>query len=212
MSKKKEYNENEIVWALDKCQMYPAKVLKCKLIGSCYKYFIHYQGWAAKYDTWHEGATLAHKGNADDEDRLRKLCIIEPNAKKKKTPSAKKEDGDNDNNVEELKGEFDDKELKTKKKKESSEIELNILKKNKKLAQQDLIEDVDSSLYKIQFNIPMQLKRFMVDEWKLITATPGKLMNLPKPKRRTVQAFFDDFLQYREAKLSPEHVSYLLCP
>lgn len=59
----KVMNVGDTVYSPDCGKLYEAKILKVTTIGSVHKYFIHYNGWARKYDTWIDEHMLALKGD-----------------------------------------------------------------------------------------------------------------------------------------------------
>lgn len=65
-----------------------------------------------------------------------------------------------------------------------------------------LIQDPEEQTYHLKFNIPNDLKRHMVDEWMIITQEkPGRLLKLPKPANRTVNALLKHYMEDRKQKL-----------
>eukprot|EP01038_Epipyxis_sp_PR26KG_P004066 gene4066-5810_t len=47
-----KFNQGDVVLAEDNGKAYPAKILKVHNIGNDYKYFIHFDGWARRFDVW----------------------------------------------------------------------------------------------------------------------------------------------------------------
>lgn len=61
------FSVNEVIMAADKGKMYEAKVLKAMENGSGWHYFIHYNGWARRYDTWIDEVFISRP---DDQNRM----------------------------------------------------------------------------------------------------------------------------------------------
>lgn len=61
------FSVNDVVMAADKGKMYEAKVLKAIESGSGWQYFIHYNGWARRYDNWINELFISY---TDDHKRM----------------------------------------------------------------------------------------------------------------------------------------------
>jgi hypothetical protein len=64
------YEIGDNLKVLENGQLHNCKVLKVSTVGSLSKYFIHFQGWSAKYDSWIDSDKCAHK---DDINGVTKL-------------------------------------------------------------------------------------------------------------------------------------------
>lgn len=167
------YSENDIVLARDQTRLYEGKVVKVHSYKDTYKYFIHYNGWAPKYDVWVEA------------DQLQRP--------KKKSPS----EGGSKSSLMGIS--IDDKNGTDKSGKVSvAERDANAKMKRKREIEQDLYDNSgDSKLLKV--NIPLQTKKDAVSEWTLITRNePLRLLPLPRPV--TVDALLLDFLEKKREK------------
>lgn len=83
-----QYNINEIVYAADCGKLHEAKILKVQSLDNDEnntKYFIHYQKWQRKYDTWIDDHLLAPLHDKRKVDKLR------DKAEEMWNPSAKRE-------------------------------------------------------------------------------------------------------------------------
>lgn len=222
----KQYcQEGDSVKALDNGIPYNAKVCKVHNVGGVIKYFIHYSGWARKYDTWVDEALIA---KLDDTAKLAKILAetpagTGPQGKKSKKASTKEDKPENSDSVadnasvneESAAGEDPDTERSrthnkgTKRKVEVEEQEA-LRKQRKRLSEMDLVDE-DDDYYVSKLPIPPQLKKALTDEWKVITATDipgnqGKLLQLPKPQDQTVEQIVKAFLEQRIPKLEKDKV------
>jgi hypothetical protein len=64
------YSAHQVVMAVDRGVLYDAKVLQAKYVESSWQYFIHFNGWARRYDTWIEEALI---GLSSDTERLESI-------------------------------------------------------------------------------------------------------------------------------------------
>ncbi len=201
-----KFEFNDVVMAIDKGKLYEAKVLKSQNIGTTWKYFIHFQGWAKKFDVWIDENLIALKS---DPKRIAKLTesVVGggKSTKDKKTAKAKE-------SVDLIKAESSSKEetesanasilRSNKRKSEAAEAALNenaaTKKQKKQLLLADLVENEDEEYYK-KVVIPLNLKKHLADEWGLITKDPKRLVKLPRAI--TVEMLIRDFLAERVAKL-----------
>ena len=53
------FSNGDTVMAADKGSIYEAKILKSMSAGSGWHYFIHFNGWARRYDTWIDESMLS---------------------------------------------------------------------------------------------------------------------------------------------------------
>lgn len=175
--RKTKFNVGETVMVLCKGKLYEAKIMKVQDIGALPKYFIHYNGWARKYDAWTEEHLLARQS---DSKAISKLSGL---------PS--QEECTNSAQVSTQAGSIDS--MNDSKKRKLVVDENTPSKKQvKALIQEDLIDEKVDGEAKI--TIPVPLKRHLVDEWNLITHSPERLLKLPRPVNvgSIVRAFLDD--------------------
>lgn len=209
---KQKFQVGETVLAGDKGNYYEAKVLKLESLGNIFKYFIHYQGWDRKHDSWLD------ENNIEPFDNASKLLTSKTSNKVRKNAALKADeptsDGDNSKNQSAA---FDKSAASSKSTTEASSNRdsssqcpqpqsMDTLQANKKrkkeLATTDLIEDDDEKKYKLTFNIPCDLKRHLVDEWVIITQEKNKrLLKLPCKNTSTVRSIIDAFLEEKKVKL-----------
>ncbi|EKX49546.1 hypothetical protein GUITHDRAFT_151404, partial [Guillardia theta CCMP2712] len=53
-----KYALNQLLLALNRGQLYAAKILKMRKVGLNWEYYVHYQGWKARWDEWVKEAML----------------------------------------------------------------------------------------------------------------------------------------------------------
>lgn len=70
MSRKQKFQKYDIVMAVDRGQIYEAKILKPMLLINKWKYFIHFQQWQRKFDVWIDENLLAKSGDIKAIDAL----------------------------------------------------------------------------------------------------------------------------------------------
>jgi mortality factor 4-like protein 1 len=229
----------DIVFALDKGSLYEAKILKAQVFGSKVAYFIHFQGWARKFDTWIDGANCCMKGDEKNRQRLLGMEAPKDDKGKNKGKKARSKKGDSMNKdssdapkspaagqapgegeaansaadddtsltkVEKTEENTDEKPLsfvhQNKRKSEDARIAdlREATKRNRKLAEQDLMIDIDDGAYTVRIEIPLPLKRHLVDEWGLITKEPKRLMKLPKKENLTVKSIMTAYMNDKRGK------------
>lgn len=169
--------------AIDKGRQYPAKVLKCQKMGSSFKYFIHFQGWARKFDTWIDTAAVVGSDS--------KTVAVSASAECESSQDAKVEE-----------------DSKSPKKSASTvKTPAEVKRQKRMLAEADLVEDDDESTLTVRFDLQANLKRQLVDEWTLVANDPKHLIKLPRPHDRTVRGFMDEYLKRKEATVHEEEVN-----
>jgi len=196
------WKSGDIVLAQDKGSWYPAKVLKEQTLGEgklvTRKYFIHFQGWARKYDTWLDEALLASNDDASVQALMR-------GQKKSKTSAAGGGGGgeeESDAGSTEKQAIFPS--LKRKAQRVDAELQEKELRKRRlALSERDQQDDDQEGVEAMKrMNIPMPLKTHLVNEWSLITTEPKRLVKLPRVK--TVENIFRDYLEFKQSKVDAE--------
>lgn len=210
---KEPYAVGEVVLALDKGQYFEAKILKEQVLGDDHRYFIHYQGWARKYDTWVTEAALARKNDvsaliATIAGNTNRKAIAD-NVESESVP-ATMESTDAVGHIKTEPGmELSVMNASAPKRKsyERDETMRQIKKNRTVLSQSDLIEEDDEEQAALsRMQIPMALKKHLVDEWNLITQdTPKRLVQLPR--HVTADKIFRDFLDLKRSKVSGDNYS-----
>ena len=212
---------NEIILALDSGILYEAKVLKIENVGGISKYFIHYQGWARKYDLWADEAFIAKKG---DQAKINKInsgldgVKIKAKVEKKVAEPIKVETvegaasqgistrSENATDNTDEKKDVSDKKVVQKRKAEIQDLEA-LRKHRRQLLAIDLVDEDDEN-FVAKLPIPQILKKHLTDEWRLITnqELPGRLLMLPKVGDQTAEKIVKEFLQQRISKLNKDKV------
>lgn len=202
--------EGENAWITDNGNIYLCKVLKATTNGKVRKFFIHFMGWAVKYDCWADEHTLAHQNDAVGKERLLKSITATgppPAKERKNNKRAVAEDVPKDSaEVEDLPPSS----THTNRKILTEEGQIAAKKRRKALAEQDLIDEysgIDSE-YVVRIPVPLVLKSHLVDEWSLITATGKRLVSLPR--KNTVKKIFEEYLDEKEKKCTAEMVRVFL--
>jgi mortality factor 4-like protein 1 len=200
-----KYALNDVVMALDNGKLYEAKVLKGQNIGTTSKYFIHFQGWAKKFDVWIDEQGLALKSDAKKLTKLQdsvcggskvtkgkvsaRLASVEP-----EIVSVESDLNDAENKASLLL-------IKRKADSVVTEAASQAVKKHRKtLALNDLVDNEKEEQDKFYSKVilPYNLKKHLIDEWTAITKDPKKLINLPRTA--TVETLIEDFLEERNGK------------
>lgn len=201
-----DFEELEMIMAEDKGNIYPAQVIK-KVESDGHgpataQYFIHYKGWARKYDTWVQPNQICKKGDVEAERRLQqfseaKTPKVKGGASSKRDAATEGGDASSEHAI---------------KRKSNSELEQEEreLKRNRLLlSSSDLLQEDDADMAVAQrMDIPLPLKRHLVDEWSLIAQQdPRRLLKLPR--KASVEVLLGDFLESCEegAKMSEEQLA-----
>jgi len=209
-SSKVNYNVGDKVMALDKTNgaIYEAKILKVHYVGKQYKYFIHFQKWNPKYDTWTDDTNLAP---IDDKEAIAILqasarVIIVADDKKGKKNKVK------------LIEKTDEAIAAVSTSSSSNPIvnrgivinETALKKARKQLAESDQIDfdDTPDDPCTITIDIPINLKEHLVDEHGLICNEPKHLILLPRCNN--VASIIQDFLAFKESKLVGDPDGFLV--
>jgi hypothetical protein len=219
---KSRYELGEYVVALDKAQLYEAKIIKIQDIKGFRSYYIHYKGWDRKYDTWTDEEKMAKKEDPESLARLKKLgddtkkigskeivdtqknfiSQLQKGSSKnaKKSQQSEKNDSSTPHDMDEDDGEenynnADDLIISSKRKyKETTGEQLDLVKKRRQLLQQDLIDEEGADDGSKLITIPKELKKILVEDWRGITRNPQKLISLPLNEKMTVDSIINDFL------------------
>jgi mortality factor 4-like protein 1 len=209
----KKYEVGELVMAADSGKLYEAKIIKIQEIDEVCKYFIHYNGWARKYDTWIDDDLIAKKGETKAVEKLREhaKAVWVPEAKKSKGGSIKI--GKNKQVVAQIEQARSSKTETESKPTESSssstqkassqvseEVQLDRKKIRRALLMIEIAEQEDC-LFSSRIEIPFSLKTHLVDEWSLVSKEPRRLLKLPKDSSVTVRGIVEDFIDVKLHKL-----------
>jgi len=205
-----DYKEDEIVMAEDKGNIYVAKIVKFSQTGDSFQYFIHYQGWARKYDVWVQADQIC---KSDDEDAKIKLQLYSQ-SKNPKLPTKEKVSRTKQNSANSSFDNFadlmdDDTAKPSNKRKSNAELEEEAreLKRNRTmLSNSDLVQEDDADMATAQrLEIPMNLKKHLLDEWSLISQQdPRRLVKLPR--KVTAEMALRDFVATLDDKLDDEQL------
>jgi hypothetical protein len=210
--KQKKIQEGDALCVADRGKIYSAKVIKAAKAGNISRYFIHFQGWAKKYDTWVDEHNVCCETDTAGKERLR----LSLGGGSKAVGDGKKKSGlpkDNEGDVPE--GEAEASSSSSSSSSASTSIKRKVVtedymiaakKKRKELAQKDLIDEnsgIDAE-YSSKVPIPLNIKKHLVDEWSLVTGTAKRLINLPRPI--TVANIIEEFLDQKEKKIGIEEV------
>ena len=214
------FEVNDAVMAADtqftsKGELYKARVVRCHLVDDAdqnRRYLIHYQGWSRKYDIWVEANQIALESDIEAVKKLAERQV----QKKAAATAVKKEDKDQEAEAEAREtrssdnAEAEGEEPPLKKQNTASSTQLSMQEKMEEdreikkhrtlLANSDLQQETEASTSALaDMNIPVPLKRHLVDEWSLIAEKdPKRLLKMPRQKH--VQAIFEDFLTYKTVK------------
>ena len=182
-----------------KGELYKARVVRAHLVDEAdqkRRYLIHYTGWSRKYDIWVESNQLALE---DDLEAVKRLG--ERQNQKKEAASAAKKDSEGGRETRSSEEEPPLKKQNTALSMQEKVDEDKVIKKNRiLLANSDLQEETEESASALaDMNIPMPIKRHLVDEWSLICEKdPKRLLKLPRQKH--VTGIFADYLMYKTVK------------
>jgi hypothetical protein len=96
-------------------------------------------------------------------------------------------------------------------KKRAQEESLESKRRKKQLLQTDMYDEEDDVACVLKLQIPLTLKKHMVDEWKIVTKAPFRMLPLPRPF--TVANVVEEFLLLKKGKVDETLVgSALLFP
>ena len=206
------FREGDNVWARDKDEYYHAKIIKISQLGDQYKYFVHFMGWARKFDSWLSDDNLLQK-LGDDKP------LVDNNSKKMSTLMKLKAGtvprSEEENNVAVVAEGCDqpaatqDSKIATgaSKRKAIALDEAAKKKQAKQLSASEQVQDEEEDAFKYKIPIPLNLKRHLVEEWALITKEPKRLLRLPRPRIQSVQMLLQDFLDFKTKKVDEVEVN-----
>jgi hypothetical protein len=209
--------EGENAWTSDNGNIYLCKVLKATSAGKLRRFFIHFQGWKARYDCWTDEQSLAHEKDEAGKERLKKSIVSAPppppiiKEKRKRTSLSTKDSTIDEVDTTDCVASSVILSSSSVTKKVSSlsvEDQLAAKKRRRALAEQDLIDEysgIDGE-YVVRVPMPLNVKKHLVDEWSLVTGTGKRLISLPRAF--TVTSIFEEFLDEKEKKSTPEIVSW----
>lgn len=231
-----KFNTNDNVWAADQGKLYPARVVKIHAIGPIIRYLIHYNGWARKFDCWVDDQSLLPKmadviPSIDDLPTLASSNSMSKSNGKSSSASDTKHEVTKiveRNDVRLTATEAESHPFRARENSEVASVETSVdmhleaptksvsskkkvpdeaSKKRKILANADLICDEEEESFALQIPIPFLLKRYLVDEWSLITKEPKRLLQLPKQQGKSAHSFIMDYLEFKKRKVDVSDVS-----
>lgn len=207
--------EGENAWTSDNGNIYLCKVLKATSTGKLRRFFIHFQGWKARYDCWTDEQSLAHEKDEAGKERLKKSIISAPpppiKEKRKRVSLTTKDSTIDEEDTADCVASsaiLSSSSVTNKASSLSVEDQLAAKKRRRVLAEQDLIDEysgIDGE-YVVRVPMPLNVKKHLVDEWSLVTGTGKRLISLPRAF--TVTSIFEEFLDEKEKKSTPQIVSW----
>lgn len=191
-----KFTEGEKVLCFHGPLLYEAKITKVDLKDKLIKYFVHYNGWNKSWDEW-VPENRALKFNDANVDRQNQLFAAAEAAKKKKKKTL--DGGDfsvpSPTSSESRSGKTTSRRSEaaatsSTSGKESSETKSAV----KKVKIEPNVETEAEYLGKVEvkINVPVELKRWLIDDWDLITRQK-KLVEIPS--RYSVDQILDDYLK-----------------
>eukprot|EP01042_Synura_sphagnicola_P002384 gene2384-2862_t len=224
------FQVKDTVLSFDNGVLYEAKIMKIQECGGERKYFIHYNGWARKYDLWMDEEQLADKNDPKAIERLKQAARdkLVPTGKRGKTLNPKQSHikiGKQTIDIESVSRgpepaassnpssssmaiadtEAVERLLKEKKNAASKGIELISFDSRtyqRELLQQDLFDQVEDEELMKKMKLTMAMKRHLLDDWNLITKDcNNRLIRLPKPYHLSVSGILESFLAKKRKQL-----------
>lgn len=201
MPKEIEFTVGEIVSILDSGKKYDAKILKIEKNNCVNHYFIHFQGWAKRWDKWAEPGSVFKKSEEDESSGITKSA--ENTRKRTSQEVTNSSITTEDDPKPSLAAADSSTKPRPTKATSMTEDEINQIRKRKKQnIAADVVDDsLDANTNQIKLDIPFSLKKHMVDEWEVITQDNGNLVHLPRAESQTVKAVVYDFLELKKKKL-----------
>ncbi len=220
MNKQASFHIGERVWACDKGKHYDAKILRYENIGSLFKYFVHYNKWDRKYDTWMDESSIEPYNDGIHPKTSSKLVstLDDP----KLVVAAQSETLSKDSELSDINNLKSDTNLllNFKRRTKSNGITFpipivntftspanhltssnEIRKLRKELANSDLMQDDEEDSFPIKFDIPCDLKRHLVDEWMIITQESSRRMiPIPVSSQVCVRTIVNQFVEEKKKK------------
>ncbi|XP_048219390.1 mortality factor 4-like protein 1 [Perognathus longimembris pacificus] len=205
---KPKFQEGERVLCFHGPLLYEAKCVKVAVKDKQVKYFIHYSGWNKNWDEWvSESRVLKHvEGNLQKQRELQKANQEQcAEGKMRGAAPGKKTSGMQPKNLEV-------KPKKTKPKTSSSgeggstiQAPQPLRKKRSRLDSPVEQEEVFLNSAEDQIKIPEELKRWLVDDWDLIT-NQNQLYCLPAKKN--VDSILEEYEHCKKSGGSPDNMEY----
>ena len=206
--------EGENAWTSDNGNIYLCKVIKATSSGKLRRFFIHFLGWKARFDCWTDEQSLAHEKDDAGKERLKKSITAAPpppiKEKRKRISLDTKDstvEGEDSADCVASSSMLSSSSVTNKVTNLSGEDQLAAKKRRKALAEQDLIDEysgIDGE-YVVRVPLPLNVKKHLVDEWSLVTGTGKRLISLPRAV--SIASIFEEFLDEKERKSTPEVVS-----
>ncbi len=226
------FEEGSIVMAKDRGRLYEARIVRVFDYKGTAKYFVHYLGWAPKYDRWMEREMLTTKKEVEvaeaaalerRQEEMREQAEKEEAAGEREVGGKDSEDGSNEG-----------KNAKTNKDKHKVKgrsrilgISADVLEgpqvgvdaiddttlherrlaekvKQRALCGQHLYDDSNASS-QLKLTFPLKVKKSAVSEWTLLHQTPQRLLPLPRPC--TVEMVIADFLAMKGEKADADQLA-----
>lgn len=205
--------EGENAYVIDNGIVYLCKVIKGIGAGKMRKFFVHFQGWAPKFDIWTDEQNLVHEKDTSGKERLMKSISSNPLTKakegKRTVPRVSKPTVDEVEAAAEEPSTSSSSSLNVSKRKIlTDEGQIAAKKRRRALAEQDLIDEfsgIDGD-YCPKIPVPLNIKKHLVDEWSLIAGNGKRLLSLPRAI--TVEQIIEEFLDEKERKNTPETVIF----
>eukprot|EP01035_Chromulina_nebulosa_P026550 gene26550-34769_t len=175
------FSVNDVVMAADKGKMYEAKILKAIESGSGWQYFIHYNGWARRYDNWINELLISYPDDHKRMDSIRETtntsAVKGSKSKKAKiNESAVAEEIQDSSDMQSPSGSAATDGAPVKKQRFSMDPTNSAnsaadRKEKRQLAEAELTIENDGS-YDGKIPLHASLKKHLVDDWTLITKVP----------------------------------------
>jgi len=203
-SPQKIFRANDAVMATDTSYTSGGKLYKSVIIRAEkmdvgeFKYLIHYNGWKRKYDVWMDGSQLAL---CSDEEEVEKLQEKQNAFNRKKLGADTAITAATDMKIETEGGNSSSSSSSKKRGKEGAAALLDedrAIKRNRAVLSKNCIseETEEDKAAMASMDLPLSLKRKLVNEWSLIAEKePKRLLKLPRKK--TVKIIIDDYLEYK---------------
>ena len=73
-------------------------------------------------------------------------------------------------------------------------------RRKKQLMLSDVMDANDDTVAPLQVHIPLTLKKHLVDEWKIVTSSPNRLLTLPRP--HVISDLMEEYLSHKKSKVN----------